>query len=212
MESFVSLGDEGRVKEAEQDNKAYQFREALHSAVCFLAGRRKCCRMMILPHWQRAPLLNRRNEINHNTKPNKPDRLTSSLRRTWILSSGYVCHLTHLYYKAWLVASCPGKKTTPPGGSGSFPVCHTRSLLNHLCRSCPRHPRPTWSSVLFSTGYKVLAKQAQFKSWSESFLETLSLTHVVVSFIENWEQKHLWNIKASTQWLEERENSAQLQR
>lgn len=165
---------------------------------------------MILLHWQRAPLLNRINEINHKTKPNKPNRLHSNLRRTWILSPGYVRHPTHLYYKSWLVASCPGKKMTPPGGSGTFPVCHTRSLLSHLYKSCPRHPRPTWSSVLFSTGYKVLAKQAQFKSWSESFSETLSLTHVVVYFRENWEQKHLWNIKNSIQCLEERENSPQL--
>lgn len=143
---------------------------------------------MILPHWQRASLLNRRNEINHKIKPNKRNRLTSSLRRTWILSPGYVCHPTHLYYKAWLVASCPGKKKMLPGGSGSLPVCHTRILLSHLCSNCPRHPRPSWSSVLFSPGHKILAKQAQFKSWSESFSETRSLTHVVVSFTEKWEK------------------------
>lgn len=110
------------------------------SAVCFLAGRRKCCRMMILPPWQTAQLMNRRNEINHQTKPKKHKRLASSLRRTRILSPGYVCHSAHLYYEAWLVASCSGKMMTPRGGSGSFPVCQTRSLLSHHCRSCSYHP------------------------------------------------------------------------
>lgn len=148
---------------------------------------------MILPPWQMAQLLNRRNEINHKTKPKKHKRLASSLRRTWILSPGYVCHSTHLYYKAWLVASCPGKKMTPRGGSGSFPVCQTRNLLSHHCRSCPYHP--------------YLGLNSQFQSWNGSIFETLSPTHVVVSFTEKWEQKHLWNIKASMHSLEERENS-----
>lgn len=196
MESCVSLGLERKVKEAEQDNKAHQlWRSPVCSAVCFLAGRRKCCRMVILPPWQTAQLMNRRNEINHKTKPKKHKRLASSLRSTQILSPGYVCRSTHLYYKAWLVASCPGKKMTLRGGSGSFPVCQTRSLLSHHCRSRQYHPD------------LLGPKQAQFQSWSESSFETLSLTHVVVSFTEKWEQKHLWNIKASIQCLEEREKS-----
>lgn len=41
------------------------------------------------------------------------------------------------------------------------------------------------------------AKRALFQSWSGSFFERLSLTHVVVSFPEKWEQKHFWNIKVS---------------
>lgn len=168
-------------------------RSAVCSNICFQAGRRKCCRKMILPHWQRVALPKRRNEINHKSKPNKPKRLTSTLRRTWILSPGYVCHPTHLYYIAWLVASCPGKKKALPGGSGSFPVCLTRSLLSHLSSSCPHHPRPTQGSLLFSNRYKILDKEAQFKSWRESF-EILSLTHVAFSFPEKWEEKKISEI------------------
>lgn len=41
------------------------------------------------------------------------------------------------------------------------------------------------------------AKRALFQSWSGSFFERLSLTRVVVSFPEKWEQKHLWNINVS---------------
>lgn len=71
-------------------------------------------------------------------------------------------------------------------------------------------PELLGAQCYFPQGTKVLAKQVQFKFWSESFFETRSLTHIVVSFTEKWGQKHLWNIKAIIQWLEERENSAKL--